>query len=247
MTSADASVYDETALEAYDLVASTLSPGAGLVGWLLNHRKLDGQMVLDLGAGTGVSSLALADAGAEVVAVDASRTSLGMLEGKRADRTVSTVEADFRSLDLSTLFDVIVMSRNTFFLAQTHQDKIDLMCAMRKHLKPSGAVFLDCTEPTEFMLNNGDAATTTYPLGRDNIVTFTQTADRSSQQVLSIIMVQSASTLTAFHEMATWATLAEIRLIAGIAGLKIARVDGSYGGEEYGSRSREMLVVLECE
>ncbi|MCI0383885.1 hypothetical protein [Streptomyces sp. CNQ085] len=73
----------------------------------------------------------------------------------------------------------------------------------------------------------------------------TQTADRAAQRVLSVFLVQSASTLTAFHEQATWATLAEIRLMARIAGLKVANVNGSYAGEPYGAHSREMLVVLE--
>lgn len=77
------------------------------------------------------------------------------------------------------------------------------------------------------------------------MVTVTQTADRAGQQVLSIFLVQGASTLTAFHEQATWATLAEIRLMARIAGLEVTAVDGSYAGEPYTARSREMLVVLE--
>ncbi|MFD9247116.1 class I SAM-dependent methyltransferase, partial [Streptomyces sp. NPDC059556] len=79
----DPSVYDETAIEAYDLVSSMLSPGAGLVAWVSSHRPLDGRTVLDLGCGTGVSSFALAEAGARVVAVDASRPSLEMVERKR--------------------------------------------------------------------------------------------------------------------------------------------------------------------
>ncbi len=57
--------------------------------------------------------------------------------------------------------------------------------------------------------------------------------------------LQSATTLTAFHETATWATLPEIRLMARMAGLEVTSVKGSYAGGEYDSRSREMLVVLE--
>lgn len=58
-------------------------------------------------------------------------------------------------------------------------------------------------------------------------------------------LLQSATTLTAFHETATWATLPEIRLVARMAGLEVTSVRGSYAREEYDSRSREMLMVLE--
>ncbi|GAB3955035.1 class I SAM-dependent methyltransferase [Streptomyces sparsus] len=241
----DPSVYDEAAIEAYDLVSTMLSPGAGLAAWVSSHRSLAGCSALDLGCGTGVSSFALAEAGAQVVAVDASRPSLDLLEGKRLDRDVEAVEGDFRSFRCDSAFDVITLSRNTFFLAQEQEEKIDLLRVIARHLKPEGAAFLDCTDPAEYQRAGGDAHSVTYPLGREQMVTVTQTADRATQEVLSIFLVQSASTLTAFHEQATWATLAEIRLMARIAGLEVAHVNGSYAGEPYSARSREMLVVLE--
>ncbi|MGW7353421.1 class I SAM-dependent methyltransferase [Streptomyces sp. NPDC054784] len=241
----DPSVYDEAAIEAYDLVSSKLSPGEGLAAWVASHRPLADAAVLDLGCGTGVSSFALADAGAVVTAVDASRPSLDLLESRRADRAVETLEGDFRSLRVDRGFDVVTLSRNTFFLAQEQEEKIDLLRVVARHLKPGGAAFLDCTDPAEYLRSEGDAHSVTYPLGRDRMVTTTQTADRASQQILSIFLVQGASTLTAFHEQATWASLAEIRLMAPAAGLRVAGVDGSYTGEPYGARSREMLVVLE--
>ncbi|MFC7813884.1 MULTISPECIES: class I SAM-dependent methyltransferase [unclassified Streptomyces] len=241
----DPSVYDPAAIDAYDLVSSRLSPGAALAAWVGSHRPLSGRAVLDLGAGTGVSALALADAGAQVVAVDASRPSLDVLESRRGDRKVDVVEADFRDLRLDATFDLVTLSRNTFFLAQSQEEKIELLRGVERHLKPSGAVFLDCTDPAEFLRAGGDATSVTYPLGRDRMVTITQTADRAAQAVMSIFLVQSATELVAFHETATWATLPEIRLLARTAGLEVTAVNGSYAGEEYSSRSREMLVVLE--
>ncbi|MFI9122958.1 class I SAM-dependent methyltransferase [Streptomyces bikiniensis] len=241
----DPSVYDESAVEAYDLVSSMLSPGAAHAAWVASHRPLAGRTVLDLGCGTGVSSLALADAGARVVAVDASRPSLDVLKEKCLDHDVEAVEGDFRDLRLDSAFDVVTLSRNTFFLAQEQEEKIDLLRVVARHLAPGGAAFLDCTDPAEFQRAGGDAHSVTYPLGREHMVTVTQTSDRAAQQILSIFLVQGASTLTAFHEQATWATLAEIRLMARIAGLEVTRVDGSYAGEPYGARSREMLIVLE--
>jgi ubiquinone/menaquinone biosynthesis C-methylase UbiE len=241
----DPSVYEPGAVDAYDLISSMLSPGEGLVGWVSSHRPVAGQRVLDLGAGTGVSSLALAEAGGQVVAVDASRASLDLLEKKCRDLDIQVREADFRSVDLGSQFDIITLSRNTFFLAHSHDEKLDLLRVIERHLKPGGAAFVDCTDPAEFARAGGDATSVTYPLGHEHMVTITQTADRVSQTVMSIFLVQSASTLTAFHETATWATLPEIRLLAGMAGLTVSCVNGSYAGEDYDARSREMLMVLE--
>ncbi|GHF33438.1 class I SAM-dependent methyltransferase [Streptomyces fumanus] len=230
---------------APNLVSSRLSPGGALAAWVDTHRSLSGRTVLDLGAGTGVSALALADAGAQVVAVGASRPSLDVLESRRGDRKVDVVEADFRDLRLDATFDIVTLSRNTFFLAQSQDEKIELLRSVARHLKPSGGAFLDCTDPAEFLRTGGDATSVTYPLGRERMVTITQTSDRATQAVMSIFLVQSATELTAFHETATWATLAEIRLLTRMAGLAVTAVNGSYAGEEYRSRSREMLVVLE--
>ncbi|MEU5976248.1 class I SAM-dependent methyltransferase [Streptomyces sp. NPDC047315] len=241
----DASVYDENAIDAYDLLSSMLSPGAPHAAWVSSHRPLAGQKVLDLGAGTGVSSLALAEAGARVVAVDASTPSLDLLKSKCGEHPVEAVEGDFRHLRLDDAFDVVTLSRNTFFLAQSQDEKIDLLRVVERHLKPGGTAFLDCTDPAEYLQAGGDAHSVTYPLGRENMVTITQTSDRAAQAVLSIFLVQSATKLTAFHETATWATLAEIRLMARMAGLEVSHVNGSYAGEDYGPRSREMLIVLQ--
>ncbi|WP_221354314.1 class I SAM-dependent methyltransferase [Streptomyces beigongshangae] len=239
-------VYDAAAIGAYDLISSMLPPGSGLAAWVSSQRPLTGRSVLDLGAGTGVSSFALADAGAQVVTVDASRPSLDRLGSKRGDRKVDAVEADFRDLRLDSTSDVVTLSRNTFFLAQSHDEKIGLLRTVGRHLKPGGAAFLDCTDPAEYLRADGDATSVTYPLGREHLVTTTQNADRAAQAVMSVFMVQSASALTAFHEVATRATLPEIRLLARIAGLEVTAVNGSYAGDDYTARSREMLVVLEA-
>lgn len=237
-------IYDDSALEAYDLIATMLSPASGLVNWVGRYAPLSASSVLDLGAGTGASSRALAEAGANVTAVDASPASLEHLRAHSAGHNVRAVEGDFRALELDEQFDVITLSRNTFFLAQSQDDKIALLSTISSHLRPGGRAFLDCTEPTEFLRHGGDASSVTYPLGRDKAVTITQTADASTQMVLSIFIVQGASSHVAFHESATWATLAEIRLMAAQARLEVEQVDGSYRGDSYNSQSREMLIVL---
>lgn len=240
----DPNVYAPEALASYDLVMEALGTGPALAAWVSQEADLQGARVLDLGAGTGASSLALADAGAEVVAVDASPEALELLAQRRENRTITTVADDFRTVRLSNRFDAVVMSRNTFFSATEIDDKIALLQTIGHHLAPGGRAYLSCTDPAEFLRHGGDAHTVTLPLGHHRAVTLTQTADRVTQSVLTIYIVTGASEHVAFHEQATWATLAEIRLLARLAGLEVAKVAGSHDGGAYQSSSREMLVTL---
>lgn len=242
---AEPSVYDDEVVATYDLIASAIAPGEGFAAWVGSLQELDGAAVLDLGSGTGVSSVALRNAGAHVTAVDASEASLEILASKAHDDPIRTVVADFRSVRLDERFDAVVMSRNTFFLAQTQEGKKALLHTIAFHLGDGGRAYIDCVDPQGFLRSGGDATSVSLPLGRERILTLTQTADRSTQQILSLFLVQSASGIVAFHESATWASLAEIRLLAAEAGLTVTRTCGSYAGEAYTARSREMLIVLE--
>ena len=77
-TQADvASMFDHVA-ERYDMMDALMTGGMNHV-WMAAFRKAvaphPGERILDLAAGTGVSSAALAKGGAEVVAASATRTS----------------------------------------------------------------------------------------------------------------------------------------------------------------------------
>ena len=65
-----------------------------------------------------------------------------------------------------------------------------------------------------------------------------------TQTVLTVYIVTGRNEHLAFHEQATWATLAEIRLLSRCAGLDVLEVDGSYDGAGYAASSRDMLITL---
>lgn len=71
-------------------------------GRLLSH-KLPGKIIADLGCGTGEMTLRLADAGYDMIAVDASDEMLSILSGKLAERETTGVlllQQDLTELDL---------------------------------------------------------------------------------------------------------------------------------------------------
>lgn len=95
----------------------------------------DGDTVLDLAAGTGTSSAALARAGARVVAAD---FSLGMMtEGRRRGAPVPFVGADAQHLPfLDDSFDAAVIS---FGLRNVHEPRMGLQ-EMVRVVRPGGTV-----------------------------------------------------------------------------------------------------------
>lgn len=90
----------------------------GSLGELLARAdvSLAGCGVLDFGAGTGLLTERLADAGASVVAVDTSAAMIGVLRAKIADRGWTSVTADVELPHPSERFGLVVCSSVCSFL-----------------------------------------------------------------------------------------------------------------------------------
>ena len=111
-TQADvASMFDHVA-ERYDMMDALMTGGMNHV-WMAAFRKAvaphPGERILDLAAGTGVSSAALAKGGAEVVACDLSE---GMIEvGRQRHPDIEFVQGDAMDLDFEEAsFDAVTIS-----------------------------------------------------------------------------------------------------------------------------------------
>jgi len=82
-------------------------------------KSSNGKKVLDAGAGTGRLSVRLADAGADVTALDLSNEMLSILQSKNSD--IKTIEGDLEDMPLEDeSFDMIFSS-----LALVHLKKIE--------------------------------------------------------------------------------------------------------------------------
>ena len=106
-----ASMFDRVA-ERYDMMDALMTGGMNHV-WMAAFRKAvaphPGERILDLAAGTGVSSAALAKGGAEVVACDLSE---GMIEvGRERHPDIEFVRGNAMSLDFEEAsFDAVTIS-----------------------------------------------------------------------------------------------------------------------------------------
>jgi SAM-dependent methyltransferase len=97
-----------------------------------------GGTVLDVGAGTGRVSLALAAAGVPVVALDTEAPLLAELERRAAGLPVETVVADARELALVRRFALIIVPMQTVQLLGGAEGRAAFLRRALDHLEPGG-------------------------------------------------------------------------------------------------------------
>jgi SAM-dependent methyltransferase len=104
--------------------------------------------ILELGAGSGFTSAALAEAGHEVVAVDlvdACVESIGRLAGQVENGSLEVVAGDFYSVDLEGPFDLVVYFDG--FGIGTDDDQRRLLRRIESWLSPGGSSLIDVFAP----------------------------------------------------------------------------------------------------
>jgi SAM-dependent methyltransferase len=119
----------------------------------------EGRPVLDVGAGTGRVTLALARAGHAVVALDSDRQLLDELARRAAGLPVQTVCADARDFSLGSLFGLIVVPMQTVQLLGGRAGHAAFMHCARTHLAAESvlAVAIAAAEDfEEFEWHEGD-------------------------------------------------------------------------------------------
>lgn len=124
----------------YDRTNAVLSVGNAALWRIATVRAVDpkpGERVLDIAAGTGTSSVALAKRGAEVIALD---FSAGMVEeGRKRHPDLTFVQGDAMKLPFADgEFDAVTIS---FGLRNVQQPKVAI-AEMRRVLKPGGRVVI---------------------------------------------------------------------------------------------------------
>jgi SAM-dependent methyltransferase len=105
--------------------------------WHTLARAADGP-VLDVGAGTGRVTLALAAAGVPVVALDAEAPLLRELERRAAGLPVETVVADARTFALGRRFPLILVPMQTLQLLGGADGRAAFLRRALAHLEPGG-------------------------------------------------------------------------------------------------------------
>jgi demethylmenaquinone methyltransferase/2-methoxy-6-polyprenyl-1,4-benzoquinol methylase len=155
-----AAMFDEVA-KHYDRTNGVLSMGNSLIWRAATVRAVapkPGERILDIAAGTGTSSAALARTGADVTAAD---FSAGMIEvGRRKHPAITFVEADAMALPFDDAqFDAVTIS----FGLRNIEDPKKALGEMFRVLKPGGRlVICEFSKPPRAIFRAGYGAYMKY-------------------------------------------------------------------------------------
>jgi len=127
--------------DAFDAERSDLDLYVALVEQLGAHR------VLDIGCGTGVLALMLADRGIDVIGVDPAVASLNVARAKPGSERVTWVEADATHLPVTEDIDVVLMTGN---VAQVFVEEEEWAAVLRRAaavLRTGGHLVFETRDP----------------------------------------------------------------------------------------------------
>ncbi|MBC7402347.1 MAG: bifunctional demethylmenaquinone methyltransferase/2-methoxy-6-polyprenyl-1,4-benzoquinol methylase UbiE [Microbacteriaceae bacterium] len=145
----------------YDRTNDVLSMGNSFIWRLATTRSVApvaGERILDIAAGTGTSSAALAKSGAEVVAADFSAGMIGV--GRQKHPSITFVEADAMDLPFEDgEFDAVTVS----FGLRNVEDPKKALAEMYRVLKPGGRlVICEFSTPSRAIFRAGYGAYMRY-------------------------------------------------------------------------------------
>jgi len=135
-----ASVYDTIMAEVeYDEWAAFILD-------LAHARGYEGGPLLDLGCGTGNSTVPMSDRGLDVSGVDASAAMLAVARRKLPD--VEFVRAGFTDMELGRTFEMVYSVFDALNNLLTDDDMREAFRRVYRHLEPRGLFVFDINTPT---------------------------------------------------------------------------------------------------
>jgi len=247
--------------ELYDII--TPSTFRGDIEWYCRQSQLSGGPVLELGAGTGRVTLAVAAAGIAVHALDSDSQMLKRLrlklESVPADvRALTTVvEGDMRTFDLAERFALIICPFRAFLHNVTEADRLACLERVRQHLRPSGRFAFNVFHPSlNYMAQNTGAlagvwrwsGTHALPSGGWVIQSEAARYDTVVQVVYSLhrydVFEPSGALASTSMLRLTLAYLypSDIRLLLERTGFTDITINGGFDGREFTHDGQELVV-----
>lgn len=127
------------------------NPEINIIKNFLKDKDLSSSIILEIGAGTGRFSYAIAKKAKKVVAIDISSNMLSKLKEKSENNSIyniQTIKGDFLDIDFTEKFDYIF----SFSSIEYIKDKEALFEKISKLLKPQGYIFITTAHNTFFRL-----------------------------------------------------------------------------------------------
>jgi len=247
--------------DLYDLV--TPASLAGDVDWYVRKAKTADGPVLELGAGTGRVTLALAREGVAVHALDAHAGMLDVLRRKLADlpadvqRRVTIVTADMKTFELPERFGLVIAPFRAILHNLTDEDLVACFRSVRAHLRDGGQFAFNVFHPSlEVMARHVGPlegvwrwlATFDRPDGGWVVRSEANRFDTVRRRIHSLHRFEEfgqdgALRRTTLHRLElTYLYPADVRRLLERAGFQSIRISGGFDGSPF-ERDTDELVV----
>jgi ubiquinone/menaquinone biosynthesis C-methylase UbiE len=247
--------------DLYDVV--TPSAHQGDIEWYCGKAQGSGGPVLELGAGTGRVTLAVAAAGIPIHALDSDRAMLQALQSKLAGRPpevqarVTVVPGDMRTFDLGERFPLIICPFRAFLHNLTEPDQLACLARVRQHLRPSGRFAFNVFHPslTYMAQNTGELAgvwrwsnTSVLPSGGWVVQSDANRYDTVAQVVYSLHRYEVYGPDGALERTAmlrldlAYLYPGDIQRLLTAAGFQEVTIKGGFDGREFTRDGQELVV-----
>ncbi len=175
--------YGESFADVYDEWYGAVSDVGATVAGVL--ALADGGPVLELGVGTGRLAIPIAEAGVDVVGIDASPAMLRRLAQKPGGAAVRVIEADMADPPVDAAhFAVAFAAFNTWFNLTDGDAQHRGAAAMATALRPGGCLAIEGFVPPENGLTDGGVSV--RRLGAGRAVLSVSQHDGAAQQIRGV-------------------------------------------------------------
>ena len=237
----DPSEYGRNVAEIYDEVYENLDPHAA-VECIAGYAE--GRAVLELGIGTGRLALPLAARGLEVHGIDSSPAMVARMRAKPGGANVPVVIGDFA--EVATLVDrrypLVYLAFNSLFELGSQDEQLHCIQGVADRLVEGGVFVVEAIAPD--LSNPGDVISA-VSIGEDTVRIQVTRHDALAQVVTGQTVTFSDAGAELWPWSIRYATVAEIDLMARVAGLRLRQRAGGWSGEEFDERSFRHVSVYE--
>lgn len=245
-------------MDPYDLIAAYYDQEhAGFtedIDLYLEH--LPAGRVLEMGAGSGRLTEALARAGLEVWAVDRSDAMLQRARHRLGEPPhVHLIHADMVQLDLDITFTSAVFTLNTLWHVTDAGSQVDVLRVARRHLEDGGLLIADHSNPLTLADRraNGQVRQRYHGVSESQSLTIWSAAwDDEVEQTLSLTLHYDVTDnegsvgRVSSDLLLRYVYRSELELMLQAAGFQVREVFGTYDEEEYGSESPNLILLAEA-
>jgi SAM-dependent methyltransferase len=235
----------------YDLDHAHLT--ADLIFYSHLARQADGP-VLEVGCGSGRLLLPLLEAGVEVAGIDTSPAMLALARQRVGDRAL-LIEGDMRTATLPGLYDLVIISINTFMHLQTTGDQLAALTNLRRYLVEDGQLVIDLPSGDELAHQDPNACLTLEKTFLDRatgsqVIKLTSSKVdwiRQRQEITYVYdeLLENGVRRTVVPVTMRYVFRYELALLLEKAGYKLAALYGDYNMSPYDDGGPRMIALAQ--